>query len=546
MVPSPLSTESSLNLLAAYLPDVLARQVTDPDRPDVGAVISDDTGLADARRTAELVTACAYLVVARPDDEALLEPAIAGLRYLCAARRPSGMIDLHGCNYDSAPDTGFVVQHLCTAVELLQSESWLADDFFAAAEDFVRGAARGMSVGGFHTPNHRWVVASALAQVQTLWPEDDYTDVIDAYRAEGIDIDADGAFLERSPAVYDAVTNRSLLFLHEMLDWPEAADAAARNLALNLHLLHGNATIETGLSRRYDFGSRTVPVQLIHTYLMAHARQGNPLFLATARRLWAASDMPFSGLLWVVYALMAYGEPVEDSVPLPESYSRWFPAVQIGRIRRGPLSVSVFGGQMRLLDAQFGGAYLASMTVQQSYFGPAGHFVVDDVQWGDGEIILRTTGDRHPRRPGYELPLGRPVAMEEWDASFDQRPQYRLPAAAATLTLREVADGFECHLVSEGSVPGVTSQIAFDFAPGGIWETASCALETRADQVLVLRDGLGAMRYGLDRITIGPGADAHRTWRLRDATSHAGLVRVIIPLLTPLDQRFSIRFSRGV
>jgi hypothetical protein len=79
-------------------------------------------------------------------------------------------------------------------------------------EDFCRRALYGLLTGGFHTPNHRWVVTGALMLGHKLFPDIEVASVVEAYIAEGIDIDEDGTYLERSIAVYDAVTNRSLAF----------------------------------------------------------------------------------------------------------------------------------------------------------------------------------------------------------------------------------------------------------------------------------------------------------------------------------------------
>jgi hypothetical protein len=81
--------------------DVMAKQ----QRAD-GAIVNPAWGLDDPSHcgTALFVAACAKL--------RLVEPAVRGADYLLRYQRPSGLIDMRSCNFDSAPDTGFVVQLL--------------------------------------------------------------------------------------------------------------------------------------------------------------------------------------------------------------------------------------------------------------------------------------------------------------------------------------------------------------------------------------------------------------------------------------------------
>ena len=151
-------------------------------------------------------------------------------------QRPGGRIDLPTCNPDSGPDTAFVVQLLCAVLELIRIEPRRAARLPAVVvrgmERFVARAAG--ALGEFHTPNHRWVVASALAQTGALFPKLRHEKMLRALLAEGFDLDADGFYLERSPAIYDAVSNRSLLLLHEFADAPDALSAVERSLLTDL------------------------------------------------------------------------------------------------------------------------------------------------------------------------------------------------------------------------------------------------------------------------------------------------------------------------
>ena len=51
--------------------------------------------------------------------------------------------------------------------------------------------------------------------------------------------------------------------------------------------------------------------------------------------------------------------------------------------------------------------------------------------------------------------------------------------------------------------------------------------------------------YGGDVIQIGPGADAHRMWAMRDAEPAPHHARVLMTFVAPIDHRFSIRVWHG-
>ncbi len=558
MPDTALTLTNVLPFLERKLDDLAPWQVTDAGHPDHGALIAPEYGMAWGQLAAGFVAGCAYHFLAalalgdarrRVEAARRLPAALLAADAMIRSQRPNGLLDLITVNYDSSPDTGFTVQQLCAVLEL--ARRWPADDpdwavLLAKIAQFIRRAVPGMMDGGFHTPNHRWVIASALSQAARLFPDLDVRRTVDAYLAEGIDLDAEGFFIERSVGVYDAVNDRSLLLIAENYGWPAALDAVAHNLTLDLYLLHADGTAETGLSRRQDYGTREVPLGLAPCYLLAHGIRPDPVFVQAAQWLWRQAPSPAGHLEWLLYALLKYGDPAPAQIGLPDDFALHLPGNGIRRVRRGLLSASFFRDATRLLSFTFGAAELTSVKISATYFGgECGRFIADRLEVEDGRITLWSEGRRRPRRPGYELPLGRPVPPERWTAAFAERALRPLPPLTSLVEAEEATDsrghGFDLRFRTLDGLERVAMQIAFDFPPGGIWETADTRTKPVAGQVLFLKQGYGTMRYGNDVIAIGPGAAAHSMWQMREAEPAPNHVRVLLTFLTPVDWRGMIR-----
>lgn len=566
-----LNLANVVDLLHRQVQRMIPLQIVDPEAAANGALLSPEWGVADPKLAGHFVFACGQLILAaaRLGDPcppathaAVLTRAIAAARYLHTAQHPSGLIDLLSVNYDSAPDTAFTVQDLCTLLELGRGR-FPGDARWAMLLDalaiFIRTSVPGLLTGGFHTPNHRWVIVSALLQAKRLFPDLDVAATVAAYLAEGFDIDDEGAFIERSVGVYDAVNDRALLLIAANWDGNEtstAIDAVVRNLTFDLQLLHADGTAETGLSRRQDYGTRRVPVSLIPCFLLCHHVRPTPTFVRAAQWLWAQMDQESldaeaTNPAWITYALLVAGELAPATAALPTDFARCFPRNGLWRLRRELLSATIFQHTTRLLTFTYGAAEVSSLKISQTYFGQyIGRFVADGMRMAGDRVVLHSAGRSNPRRPAYELPLGRPVPPDGWEAALPARALRWLPPAVSELTAAEAHDahghGLNLHYVTLEGAPGVATQVAFDFPPGGVWETPSTRTRAAAGQVIFLKEGYGTMRYGNDVIEIGPGALAHGMWAMRDAEPAPEHVRVLLTYFTPVDAHISIRAYRGV
>lgn len=538
---SALSRPRVLARLTAALRPFLEAQDLDSRRPTRGAFVRPEWGLDDPSHTgtALLLAGGAWLALlgpARTRGESVHRVELAA-SYLLRAQRPSGLIDLKSCNFDSAPDTAFVVQLACAVLEQTAATPALA----ATREHlalFVRRAAPGLARGGFHTPNHRWVIASALAWSGTLLPEARHDDAVRAYLAEGIDQDADGAYQERSAAVYDAVTNRSLWLLHRHARWRPALPAIRRNLALDLSLMNPDGTIDSSASRRQDRAWRIAPASLAQAAWLA----GSPTLAA---RFWGdGTEASAADCVWMLHAL-ATAPSMETPLPaaLPP-VARSFPRLGLARWRRGRVSLSAFRDELRVARGMFGEVELLALGAAQAYFG-AGAFRADTLSFAGTTATLRSNGTRNPRRPGYELPLGRPVPIEAWEQACASRPLRPMPPARCEFTLTADARGASFVYRTLGGLPGVPAQISLDFPAG---------TEFSEDGRRWRRLGRGECRFlaarrhaylrsGQTIVRVGPGAADHAMHSMRDVEPPGEVARLLIPLLTPARHRFSLRLQ---
>ncbi|MBL8130959.1 MAG: hypothetical protein JNL42_03805 [Anaerolineae bacterium] len=549
-----------LRRMAASAPREFALQNLLPDDPLYGAFISPEHWLDESGHvgTTRLIVRWGVIALAQaqgfpgapvaPGQAVLLQRIDLAADYLLRVQRPSGLIDLRNTNYESGPDTAFALQLICAFIEVADGTPALAGVVDKLAR-FARRAVVGVMESGFHTPNHRWVIVGALALARAvLTGIPDPAPVIDAYLAEGLDIDEEGAYLERSIGVYDAVTARSLIFYAEHTADPAARArilaAVARNLEFDLVLLHPDGTAETGLSARQDYGQRNVPTPLIANYLNAGLLLGRQDFLDAAAFLLEHADQFTWDLEWLCLVLLKRGDAAVSAgatPAIPSAYTRAFPANHLWRFCQGETSASAFGGRTRLFHLVYRSAELVSLKIAQAYFS-VGLFIADTMEMEDGAVLLRSSGLQKPNLPAYHLPLGRPVAPETFEASKAERNHKRIPPADSILKIAPVEGGFDLHYRTLDGLDDVIAQIAFDFPAGGLWETGDALVSCAPGATIFLKQGWGRMRYGADVIEIAPGACAHLAQAMRHSEPPGGdQVRVLLTFRTPVDHRFTIR-----
>ncbi|MEU6803813.1 hypothetical protein, partial [Streptomyces neyagawaensis] len=204
-----------------------------------------------ARRVKTLVAAHRSPDSALHGSERVVAAATTHLTALRAAQTTTGLF-AGGDNVQSPPDSAFTVNDVCDAHVLAAGAGPDLHDVTAALAEIAGAATESLLTGGVHTPNHRWELCAALARLHRSFPDQRLLDRVEEWLAEGVDIDADGQYSERSALYAAHVSNPSLLLLADVLGRADLSDAVERNLTTTLDLIRPDGTVETVHSRRQD------------------------------------------------------------------------------------------------------------------------------------------------------------------------------------------------------------------------------------------------------------------------------------------------------
>jgi hypothetical protein len=451
----------------------------------------------------------------------LLERARMAIDFMARKQTPDGNWDLLTTNFNSTPDAGFIMEGLCANAS--NARRYGAPEIAKLLEPVLLKAGDAMSRGGIHTPNHRWVVSAALAQLNELYPNRAYVRRIDQWLAEGIDIDSDGQYTERSTGGYNAICDRAFVLLALKLNRAELLDPVRRNLNSMLHLLHPGYEVVTEISRRQDLNTRVsmAPYWFTLAHMAVKDRDGRYALLA---RHFAPQSASLS-------ALLEYPELANltlPDAPLPDQFERYFPHLGVTRIRRGPVSISMIDRASRWLSFRKGDAVVNGVRFASAFFGKS--------QFASGTVEKREGGFFFVQRldAGYWQPLDPPrtVGTEEWAETRIGRRRTEVCNLEQSAFVAEKPGGLSVRLRAHGT-SGVPLAVEVNLRDGGRLEGVE-PVKGVADAWL-LASGHAVYRMGSDVIRFGPGGAPHRWTQIRGGEPKLPGPSVYITGFTPFD-----------
>lgn len=479
----------------------------------------------------------------------LADPMIGCLERLEQLQGPDGLFG--GDNLSSPPDSAFTINDACLAVQLLQvhgqaqgrlpgpvpggGSAAVLQEIEARLWKIIAKITPALVEGGVHTPNHRWELCAALAQIHRLDPRPEIDLRIDEWLAEGIDQLPDGMYSERSPLYASAVTNPSLLIIADASGRPELLDHVRKNLEAFLPWFNPDGTVESVFSRRQDQWLDFGGAGFLLPYRRMALQDGRSDFAAAASWLGGfpllepAKLLAQTRILPGLAGVLPHGQ---EEVQQEEQQQLRMPAelrperatlesCRTYRFRQGETAVTVFGGgdhspsgvasglsnNPTFLRFRHGNSVLSDVRLARNFFSLGPFRSMETLAEGE-HIRLRELVEA-----SFYLPL--PAERRRADGIYEQSHEGRFSAAmdfAGRPTVQHRL-GTEVTVAAKGhqadvdiTFDGADTSFALEltFKPGGVLK----GVEEVSEGVYQLVGSMGRYSVGSDTIEFGPGSAA--------------------------------------
>ena len=455
---------------------------------------------------------------------------------LLKMQHADGTIDLLSTNFHSTPDTAFVLENIIPAYHFIkESNLRTTEKILSLLKQFILNAAGALTIGGIHTPNHRWVVCASLTRINELFPNEKYIKRINQWLAEHIDLDPDGQYTEKSTNGYSPIVNRSLITMAVGLNKPALLDAVKKNLIMTFYYVHPNGEVVTEASNRQDKGTIGNMHKYYHVYrYMALKFQDGTM--ASMCRLIEKTSTPeqLAGFLDIFLEDPGLWQELPPSKPLPTNYSREFPYSGVVRIRRENWDCTLLSNNTSWLTFHKGNAVLQAVRVATSFFGK-GQFQTRAIIKNGNEWILQSD---------LEGPYYQPLNPEKIspDGDLEKMPrtlrkQSEIQKLSYKVTVREQQQGIEMDFDISGT-EGVPVSLELIFRPGGILSGVN-AIPNRKDTYLFPNQE-GTYTFGNDQINFSKGLTLHKGVQLRGALPAMEAPTVFITGITPFKHQLKL------
>lgn len=533
----------------------IQEQVLDKNSPYYGAFI-DRRGVSEAKVTLyrlETIIAC-YLCSDSKyyKNKNVYERILAGLKYVKSVQHENGLFDYVSCNFNSAPDTAFCLVAIVPPYQVLREmpdRTPEEETIYKELGEIIYNGAKGIMVGGFHTPNHRWAIAGMLKLCGRFFDDDKMYASADRYLAEGIDCNEDGEYAEKSAGNYNSVNNDAMIMLSEATGDPSFEDHVCRNLEMMLTYWEPNGSIFTANSTRFDKDLIVYPLAYYTEYMLMAVKRNNDTFYQMCNTIMdIVRDRDLEAPDVLIYFLK-YPQwrktEFEGSFDNPD-YRVFYKNSNIARVRNKDYTYTVMGGKSDFLYFHVGTMQLA-MKVAGSFCEHRA-FISEEMKEENGVFHLHQT-----MKGWYYLPWTdekRPDTSNWWAMDNASRDKLHGPDIDIDVFISDAksGDGLDVRVVtSSDAVKGAPWRVELAFTGGDFLENEHLATTLTGSETITIKDGYTAVSNARDTITVGPGFGAHHFMEGKEDSelTTAGASTIYFTDYTPFDRTILIRNGRS-
>jgi len=493
-------------------------QWTDQNHPHCGAIFDGDsivTPIGTAYFIQKLMCSYSYPDSKYYRSKELLHRMTLAAGGLISLQHEDGTIDLVNTNFHSTPDLGFTIYPIAIAYSLILQKNKLDyGELPSLLKKYLLKSGEALTVGGVHTPNHRWVITGALAWLYRFFPDPKYLARADQWLAERVDIDPDGQYNERSTSVYTPVTNRCLIDIAQYMHHDYLLDHVRKNLDMTFYFVRSTGEIATESSNRQDKYLVSDMSGYYRFYRYLALKDRNSRYAGMVEYIEKTVPLAnLGGMLPYFLEDPTLLEKLPPPTPLPTSYEKQFTYSDMVRIRDGERDMSIMTKNTTFFSYFKGKAALEGMRLSAAFFGK-GQFQSEKIE-KQGDTYILTASLKGP----YYQPLPKEKIPAEGEAWGKVPRTEREQSEIQTLDTKIYLTNKEGKLFVRVSIQGPENlpvSLELGFRQGGILENVT--KKGGAEGTYLVKEN-GFATYTKDGYTIriGPGICKHKTTQLRGA-----------------------------
>ena len=527
-------------------------QVLDRESPRYGG-FADPTGIVQAKfaiyRIAGMAAAYCNEDTCFYRDGRVYDSILKGLDYVTGVQHESGLFDYITCNFFSAPDTAFCIKKLLPLYQYLkgrrdrEAEPELTEEencILGRVEQIVRQGAYGLLQGGFHTPNHRWAIASLLMSCSRLFDCKEMETAAFTYLNEGIDCNEDGEFAEKSAGNYNRVNNDAMILLSEATGDPSYEQNAVRNLRMMLTYWEPDDSVFTANSTRFDKDRLIYPKDYYMEYLKMGMKYHIPEFLQMCNTIFDIVDRRHitspDFLIWFMLNPEYRRLEFEGSYRRPD-FGSFYRESGIARGQQGRFTYTVMNGKSNFLYLHNGTMKL-EMKVAGSFCEHRAFKSERMERLSEGEYHLSQV-----MRGWYYLPFAeKPPTSDWWKMDNASRDQKLGPDMHIDVWVKEAENGLDVRVKTSG-VEGAPWRIEMAFSGVDFLTNDYVDLPLTGSETVVVKQGFTEIGNGKDTLIVGPCFGEHHFTEGKEDSEEKtpGAATLYLTAYTPFDREIRIR-----